>query len=300
MTVAGNLASATPPVIRLRDRFRGDRGGALGAAILVVGLATALAFPTPSGDLSPTCVAHGAARHCNVKATKIAPRPAATPSASSAGRQAVAAKDPNSASLLDRAAEAFSDILGLFGWGVDPLKSHAPTAASDPEFFNIDVSKLPMGMQNGNPGNIKFVAGVNWTGQLGPSMNTDQGDAQIVFDNSADGMVAAADLILKKFAWGHDTVRKIIVTPRVGWTPGYLAGAKGVAEASGLGLDAKLNLKDPAILAKLLRGIVVQEHGISGLIYSDDFIEEAAEEALSHLAAVEQPVTAVAQRLSAR
>jgi len=284
MTIAGNLASVTPAVIRWRDRVYRDRRRAVGAAILLVGLIAALAYPTPLGDVSTACFAHGAKHPCGVEVTtKVAQRPTAL--SPGANRQAIVSKSPNAPSLLDRAATAFGDILAIFGWGVDPLKPQAPTAASDPVFFNIDVSTLPMGMQNGNPGNIKFVAGVNWTGQLGPSMNTDQGDAQIVFDNSADGMVAAAELVLKKFAWGHDTVRKIIVTPRVGWTPGYLAGAKGVAEASGLGLDAKLNLKDPAILAKLLRGIVVQEHGLAGLIYSDEFIEEAAEEALSHASA---------------
>jgi hypothetical protein len=217
-----------------------------------------------------------------------------TSSSSGTARPAAAGKSPDATGVFDRAGAALSNILALFGWGLDPLTPRAPTAATDPVFFNIDVSTLPLGMQNGNPGNIKFVPGVNWTGQLGPSMNTDQGDPQIVFDNSADGMVAAADLILKKFAWGHDTVRKMIVTPRVGWTPGYLPGAKGVAEASGLGLDTKLNLRDPAILAKLLRGIVVQEHGIAGLIYTDEFIEAAAEEALSHSAPIESPTTAIA------
>ena len=156
-----------------------------------------------------------------------------------------------------------------------------PTAGGDPLFADVDTSTLPIGMQNSNPGNIKFVPGNAWRGQVGASLRTDQGDPQVVFDNSADGMLAAAQLALKKFGWGHDTVRKLIAAPRVGWTPGYLPGAKGVAAAAGFRLDQKLDLKDPEVLARLLRGIVTQEHGPASLLYPDNLIEAAAHEALS-------------------
>lgn len=157
----------------------------------------------------------------------------------------------------------------------------SPAATKDPLFANVDVSKLPAGMQNNNPGNIKFFAGNHWQGQVGPSRNTDQGDPQVVFDSSADGMRAAAKLALAKFHTGLDTVRKMITTANVGWTPGYLPGAQGVAAASGLGLDQKLNLNDPAQLAKLLRGIVTQEHGPSSKLYTDDLIAKAVQSALT-------------------
>jgi hypothetical protein len=156
-----------------------------------------------------------------------------------------------------------------------------PTAASDPLFVGHDTTILPAGMQNSNPGNIKFVAGQFWDGQLGPSFNTDQGAPQVVFDSAANGMLAAARLALKRFDWGHNTVRKLIADPRVGWTPGYLAGARGVASAAGFSLDQKLNLRDPATLARLLRGIVAQEHGPAGALYPDELIATAVTRALS-------------------
>ena len=156
----------------------------------------------------------------------------------------------------------------------------APTAAREPMFAAVDISSLPVGMQNNNPGNIKFVAGNYWQGQIGPSYNTDQGDPQVVFDNAADGMLAAAQLVLLRYGWGHNTVRKLIADPRVGWTPGYVAGARGVAAGSGLGLDQKLDPRNPVVLAKLLRGIVTQEHGPAGSLYPDDLIKNAAAKAL--------------------
>jgi hypothetical protein len=156
-----------------------------------------------------------------------------------------------------------------------------PTARDDPLFANIDILNLPMGMQNSNPGNIKFDVANYWPGQLGPSINTDQGEHQIVFDNASDGMFAAAQLILRKFGWGHSTVRDIIANRRVGWTPGYISGAKGVAEASGFRLDQRLDLRNPEVLARLLRGIVTQEHGPSSKLYSDKLIQDAANAALS-------------------
>lgn len=156
-----------------------------------------------------------------------------------------------------------------------------PSAGADPLFVSINVTLLPLGMQNNNPGNIKFVAGQFWPGQRGPSFNTDQGDPQVVFDNAADGMFATAQLALKRFGWGHDTVRKLIADRRAGWTPGNLDGARGVAAAAGFRLDQRLDLRDPAVLSRLLRGIVTQEHGPFSRLYPDSLIEAAVARALA-------------------
>lgn len=147
-------------------------------------------------------------------------------------------------------------------------------ASSDPVFANVDVGSLPAGMRNNNPGNLKYSPSVHWRGALGPSRNTDQGDPQVVFASSEDGMRAAASLALHKWNEGLATVRQIITAPN-GWTPGYLPGAEGVARASGLGLDQPLNLHDPNQMAALLRGIVTQEHGAASRLYDDYLIRRA-------------------------
>jgi len=159
--------------------------------------------------------------------------------------------------------------------------SVSPTAPGDPLFDCVYVPALPMGMQNSNPGNIKFDVANYWQGQLGRSVNTDQGVPQVVFDNASDGMLAAAQLVLRRYAWGHDTVRDLIANRRVGWTPGYVAGAEGVAAAAGFRLNQHLNLRDPKVLAQLLRGIVTQEHGPASRLYPDQMIEQAANAALA-------------------
>lgn len=156
----------------------------------------------------------------------------------------------------------------------------APLGAADLDLpAGTDKNSLPAGMRNNNPGNLMYVPG----GYLvqGPSSNLDYGTGgagsgfhQAVYGSALDGMTAAARLAVRKFDAGKTTIREIIAG-KGGWTPGYTAGAEGVARAAGLGVDQKLDLHDPAQLQAFLRGLVTQEHGPSSKLYSDALIQAA-------------------------
>lgn len=132
---------------------------------------------------------------------------------------------------------------------------------------------LPAGMRNNNPGNIKFV-GQKVPGIVGPSVNTDQGDPQAVFDTPENGMRAMHTLLLKKYNGGKLTPNQIIAG-NMGWTPGNFEAAKNVARYAGIGPDDDIGLNDPAKAAKLMRGLMMQEHGKSSALYPDSMILSA-------------------------
>lgn len=128
--------------------------------------------------------------------------------------------------------------------------------------------KLPAGMRNNNPGNIKFVGQRD---AVGPSKNTDQGDPQAVYATPEAGMAAMHRLLARKYAGGKTTPRQMIAGDR-GWTPGNVQAAKNVAASAGIGLDDDINFRDPTSAAKFMRGLVRQEHGPASDMYSDDMI----------------------------
>jgi hypothetical protein len=131
---------------------------------------------------------------------------------------------------------------------------------------------LPAGMRNNNPGNLKYTGSdfqrSHFSGMVGPSKNTDQGDPQIVFDTPASGMAAAAELARVKFDQGMNTVNKII-TSKGGWTPGYGPAAINIAKTMGVGPNDPIDLHDPAQMQSFLRGLTLQEHGPAAMAYTD-------------------------------
>ena len=168
--------------------------------------------------------------------------------------------------------------------GTGPL-GDTPQAQNPKEYFggDVDVSRLPAGMRNNNPGNLKY-SGSEWQrrnfpGMVGPSQNTDQGSPQIVFNSPEAGMRAAARLALSKFDGGADTLQKIIAGAG-GWTPGHPTAPANIAKTMGIGPNDRLDLRDPAQMQKFLRGLLWQEHGPSNLLYKDDTLQRAAEAAL--------------------
>jgi hypothetical protein len=132
---------------------------------------------------------------------------------------------------------------------------------------------LPAGMRNNNPGNIKFV-GQKVPGIVGPSVNTDQGDPQAVFDTPESGMRAMHSLLLKKYNGGKLTPNQIIAG-NMGWTPGNFQAAANVARYAGIGPDDDIGLNDPTKAAKFMRGLMMQEHGKSSNLYPDSMILSA-------------------------
>lgn len=178
-----------------------------------------------------------------------------------------------------RAVESNPFLAGYVDKAQRDLRSKISVKPQSPkEFFgpNIDVSKLPAGMRNNNPGNLKFNPDVKWEGLVGPSENTDQGDFQAVFNSPLMGMRATAKLLTNKYKkYGLNTFSKIIQTPNIGWTPGASAAqVENAAKQAGFGPNDVLDLDNPEILAKVMRGIIAQEHGPSSSLYSDDLIKQ--------------------------
>lgn len=148
---------------------------------------------------------------------------------------------------------------------------------------NLDASRLPAGMRNNNPGNLKY-SGSDWQrdnlpGLVGPSKNTDQGDPQAVFSSPRAGMQSMARLLLAKDSNGLNTVNSLIADAK-GWTPGNYAAAANIAKYAGVDPNARLNMKDPAVLARVMRAIIKQEQGQPGDTYTDDLIRSGARGAL--------------------
>jgi hypothetical protein len=134
-------------------------------------------------------------------------------------------------------------------------------------------AKLPAGMRNNNPGNIKFV-GQKIPGIVGPSVNTDQGDPQAVFDSPESGMRAMYSLLGKKYAGGKLTPNQMIAG-NMGWTPGNYDAAANVAKYAGIGPNDDIGLSDPRRAATFMRALMRQEHGNSSSLYTDDMIARA-------------------------
>jgi hypothetical protein len=111
-------------------------------------------------------------------------------------------------------------------------------------------ARLPAGMRNNNPGNIKYV-GQKIPGIVGPSVNTDQGDPQAVFDSPESGMRAMYSLLDKKYAGGKTTPNAIIAG-NMGWTPGNYQAAINVARNAGIGPDDDIGMNDPSKAARFM------------------------------------------------
>jgi len=132
-------------------------------------------------------------------------------------------------------------------------------------------SKLPAGMRNNNPGNIKFAGQRD---AVGPSVNTDQGDPQAVYGSPEAGMRAMYNLLLKKYQSGKVTPNQMIAG-NMGWTPGNYQAAANAARYAGIGPDDDIRLTDPNSAARFMRGLMRQEHGNSSGLYTDDMIARA-------------------------
>lgn len=132
---------------------------------------------------------------------------------------------------------------------------------------------LPAGMRNNNPGNIKYV-GQKVPGIVGPSVNTDQGDPQAVFDTPESGMRAMYSLLGKKYAGGKLTPNQMIAGD-MGWTPGNFQAAANVARTMGIRPDEDIGFKDPAKAARFMQALILQEHGQKGRLYPESLVMSA-------------------------
>ncbi|TNC10824.1 hypothetical protein FF100_21990 [Methylobacterium terricola] len=159
----------------------------------------------------------------------------------------------------------------------DPRLSGVPVGTPGrmtPEQFlkTNDVSSFPAGMRNNNPGNLKF-SGSDWQkrnypGMVGPSVNTDEGTPQIVFNSPQAGMQAMSRLIQSKTTSGMNTVYDLI-NNKNGWTPTPAGpgAAANIAKTMGVDPNAKLDFSDPKVFASFQRALITQEHGEKGSLY---------------------------------
>ena len=163
-----------------------------------------------------------------------------------------------------------------------------PAAASAPAgvtrntdgTVTLDTDRsLPAGMRNNNPGNIIWA---NQKNALGPSVNRDNNgaNAQAVYATPEEGMAAMFTLALKKYGGGKTTAESLIAS-QGGWTPGNSAAAANVAKAMGLSPNDDLNLRDPAMLQKFARALMLQEHGQASKKYSDEMVARVAGDVLA-------------------
>lgn len=150
-----------------------------------------------------------------------------------------------------------------------------PPPASDFRIPDAQRRQLPAGMRNNNPGNIKFTSRGAFSGVIGPSENTDQGDPQAVFGTPQEGMNAAAELSLRKYTGGKTSAMELIAG-RMGWTPGNEEAARNVARSMGIGANDDLGLNKPENMVKFLKALTKQEHGGAASLYPDDLYQHAA------------------------
>jgi hypothetical protein len=142
------------------------------------------------------------------------------------------------------------------------------------EGFGYGNPTLPAGMRNNNPGNIKFVSPRQAPGVVGPSVNTDQGDPQAVFNSPEAGMSAAYSLAMRKYQGGKRTALDLIAGQN-GWTPGNTAAAANIARGMGVAPNEDLRLDDPQRAQAFMRSLIAQEHGQSGAKYPPEMIQSA-------------------------
>lgn len=182
--------------------------------------------------------------------------------------------DLNTKAGMQDGQQAFTEATNNHVQSVSQMRTQTTDAVRSATGLNPTA-----GMLNNNPGNIKYDPSIQWRGQTGPSLNTDQGSPQVVFDSPEAGMRALAKNVLYKYMRGSTTIGQLIAGPG-GWTPGYQPGAVGVARAAGLPINAPVNMNDPGVLQKVLRGIVTQEHGQASTYYSDAMINSGISAAL--------------------
>lgn len=134
--------------------------------------------------------------------------------------------------------------------------------------------RLPAGMRNNNPGNIKFTGTGAFPGVVGPSVNRDQGDPQAVFATPEAGMSAMYALAKRKYDGGKRSTNQLIAG-NMGWTPGNSQAAANVARTMGIGPNDDINMNDPAMAASFMRALMLQEHGAASRLYTDEQIKAA-------------------------
>lgn len=133
--------------------------------------------------------------------------------------------------------------------------------------------KIPLGLRNNNPGNIRYNPRTKWNGQIG---SDEKGFCQ--FESLTLGVRAAAKVLITGFRkQGEDTIREIIEA----WAPASENATEAyiIAIEKLTGIDDMEQLTcDAETLFALLRGMFRIELG--GWFVSDDVIRAGVSMAL--------------------
>lgn len=124
----------------------------------------------------------------------------------------------------------------------------------------LDAKGNPVrGLRNNNPGNIKFNTNSPWKGSMRDANGNYINDGEFVrFDTPEAGIRAMTMNLMSYDARGVNTIRGIVnnwsTTDRASYT-------KFLSEQLGVKPDDVVNVKDPATMEKLVRGIIQMENG---------------------------------------
>ena len=132
--------------------------------------------------------------------------------------------------------------------------------------------KLPRGIRNNNPGNIRW--GDNWQGLKQDGKQQDP--SFCVFTNAVYGIRALAK-VLKNYQrlYGLNTPRKIIsryAPPNENQTQAYI---NSVAQQLGMTPDTEVDLTETGVLTVFIKAIIRHENGIQP--YKDETILKGIE-----------------------
>lgn len=127
------------------------------------------------------------------------------------------------------------------------------------EWMLNDKGEPIRGLRNNNPGNIKFSPNSPWKGSVRDANGNYVNDGEFVqFDTPEAGIRAMTMNLLSYDNRGVNTVRGIVnnwsTTDRASYT-------KFLSEQLGVKPDDVVNVKDPAVMQQLVRGIIQMENG---------------------------------------
>lgn len=129
--------------------------------------------------------------------------------------------------------------------------------------------KLPRGIRNNNPGNIRH--GANWLGINPDGRNIDS--AFCVFTTPVYGIRALAKVLINyKKIHGLKTVRQIInryAPPNENQTIAYI---QSVAKQLGVYPDTIIDIEERGVLTVFIKAVICMENGIQP--YSDEIIQQ--------------------------
>lgn len=129
--------------------------------------------------------------------------------------------------------------------------------------------KLPRGIRNNNPGNIRH--GENWQGLNPNGRNIDS--AFCVFESPVFGIRALAKVLINyKKIHGLNTVRQIVsryAPPNENQTTAYI---QTVTKQLEVYPDTKIDIEERGVLTVFIKAVIRMENGIQP--YSDEVIQE--------------------------